>query len=96
MPNKKEGILKIKDKNGQEKEYSILASFRHNDKYYVMYTDYKRDEKRNIKVYASIYNPDDEQNKIEKIKDKKEIDFIKEYIKKLEEGLKTKMKLTKM
>lgn len=94
--SKKDGILKIRDKNGKDKEYSMLASFRHNNKYFVLYTDYSKDADKNIKVYASLYNPDDKQNKIEKIKEKDDINFIKKYIKKIEEDLKAKMKLTKM
>ena len=90
---KKDGVLVLKDEKGKEKEYIVLASFRFNEKFFVLYTDYKRDEEKNIKVYASIYNPDDETNKIEKIKDKKDKDFVKQYIKKLEQDLKLKMKL---
>ena len=90
---KKDGVIKIKDKEGIEKEYIILASFRFNEKYFVIYTDYSRDKDRNIKVFASIYNPDDKNNQIEKIKEKEDKNFVKKYIKMLEQNLKVKMKL---
>lgn len=89
----KDGKLVLKDKNGKEKEYTVLASFRFNGKYFVIYTNYKRDEKRKILVFASILNPDDEENKIEQIKDKQDQEFVNKYIKKLEEDMKLKMKL---
>lgn len=89
----KDGKITIKDENGKEKEYILLASFRFNGKFFIIYTNYKRDEERKIKVFASIYNPDDETNKIEKIKNEKDIEFINQYIKKLEQDMKVKMKL---
>ena len=90
---KKDGVIKVKDKEGIEKEYIILASFRFHEKYFIIYTDYSRDKDRNIKVFASIYNPDDKINQLEKIKEKEDKDFVKKYIKMLEQNLKVKMKL---
>lgn len=90
---KKDGKIVLKDEKGKEKEYTLLASFRANGKYFIIYTDYKRDEERKIKVYASIYNPDNEANKIEKIEEKQDKDFIEQYVKKLEQDMKLKMNL---
>lgn len=89
---KKDGILVLKDEKGKDKEYIVLASFRFNGKYFVIYTDYKRDEEKNIKVYASILNPEEE-HKIEKITEKQDKEFVKQYVKKLEQDMKLKMKL---
>lgn len=90
---KKDGKLVLKDEKGKEKEYIVLASFRFNGKYFVIYTDYKRDEEKKIKVFASIFNPDDEKNKIEKITETQDKEFVEQYVKKLEQDLKVKMKL---
>ena len=89
----KNGKIVLKDENNQEKEYTMLASFRYNGKYFILYTDYKRDEERNLKVFASIFNPEDKTNKVEKITDNKDKEFVEQYVKKLEQDLKLKMKL---
>ena len=84
--------ITIKDDNGKEKEYSILATFRFSGKNIVLYTDYTRDEKRRIKVHGSIYNPDEDKNNVEKITSEKVSDFVNAYVKKLAEDLESKMK----
>lgn len=89
----KNGKIVLKDVAGKEKEYILLASFRYNNKFFIIYTNYKKDEERNIIVYASIYNPDDEENRTEQIKNKQDLEFVNKYIKKLEEDMKVKMKL---
>ncbi len=89
----KKGKIVLKDEAGKEKEYILLASFRYNNKFFIIYTNYKKDEERNIIVYASIYNPDDEENRTEQIKNKQDLEFVNKYIKKLEEDMKVKMKL---
>lgn len=49
------------DQNGEEKSYDVLFTFDNDEtkKSYIVYTDNTLDEKGNIEVYASIYDPKD-------------------------------------
>ena len=51
------GIVKIVDENGKEKEYKILFTFSDEDfnENYVVYTDYSINENGNINVYSNMY-----------------------------------------
>lgn len=50
--------------NGEPVEYDVLFTFDSDvtDKSYIAYTDNTLDENGNIKVYASIYDPDNLEN----------------------------------
>ena len=50
--------------NGEPVEYDVLFTFDSHvtDKSYIAYTDNSLDENGNIKVYASIYDPDNLEN----------------------------------
>ena len=80
--------LKIFDENGNEKEYSLLSTFEYNKKNFVLYTAYEKDDNLNIKIYSAIYNPNDESRKLQKVTDSDEINFINNYVKKLENDIK--------
>lgn len=84
----KDEILLIPDENGEEKEYAILLTFdiESKNKSYVLYTDYTKDEDENLKIFASIY--DTEWN-LSPLTDSDEIEFINNYIKELEEDIKS-------
>ena len=58
----KENTFKVIDKDGKEIEFEILFTFESDEtnKNYMVYTDNTKDENGNTKVYASIYNPDEE------------------------------------
>ena len=79
----KDEILLIPDDNGEEKEYAILLTFdiEAKNKSYVLYTDYTKDAKDNLKIFASIY---DEEWNLSPLEDSDEIEFINNYIKELE------------
>lgn len=81
-------ILLIPDENGEEKEYAILVTFdiESKNKSYVLYTDYTKDENDNLKIFASIY---DEKWNLSPLEDGDEIEFINNYIKELEEDIKS-------
>ena len=81
-------ILLIPDENGEEKEYAILVTFdiESKNKSYVLYTDYTKDENDNLKIFASIY---DEKWNLSPLEDVDEIEFINNYIKELEEDIKS-------
>jgi len=88
---KKEG-KKIINNAKKKKKYSILVTFdiAKKNKSIVLYTDYSKDPNNNVKIYSSIY---DAKGKLEPILDKDEIDIVNEYIKKLENDLKSGIKL---
>ena len=54
--------FKLFDDEGKEVEYEVLFTFESNEtnKNYVVYTDNEIDEDGNTKVYASIFNPEEE------------------------------------
>ena len=58
----KENNLKVIDKEGKEIEFEVLFTFESNEtnKNYMVYTDNSKDEKGNIRVFASVFNPSDE------------------------------------
>jgi uncharacterized protein YrzB (UPF0473 family) len=61
-----------------------------NNKSYIIYTDNSKDEHGNIEVYASIYNPDDPQSKLEAIETEKEWKVIETILNTLQEEIKNK------
>lgn len=65
--------LKITDESGNVKEYEILCAFKwtKTDKYYVIYTDNKKDEEGSLLVSAAIYDPTDN-TKLENIETEEE------------------------
>ena len=83
------GKFKIIDDNGKEKEYALLTTFEHNNKHFVLYTDYSTDENKNVRIYSSIYNPNDTTGELKKVTEKEDIDFINKFIKELEKQLKS-------
>ena len=93
MDNK--GKLIIKNEKGEEKEFSILVTFdiEQRNKSYVLYTDYSHTEDGNLKVYASTYDKYDENDILGKVTEKDEIELIDNYLKELEEDLKSGIKL---
>ena len=48
--------ITVKNKEGQEKEYDIILTFTKNDKNYITYTDYSKDEDNNINCYSKEIN----------------------------------------
>ena len=68
----------VTDENGKEVECEALFTFESDEtkKNYIVYTDNTVDEEGNTKVYASIYNPDEEATKLTPITDEKEWKII--------------------
>ena len=58
--------FKAMNNEGQDVECEVLFTFESDEtkKNYVVYTDNTKDEKGNIKVYASIYDPDKPQSEL--------------------------------
>lgn len=86
-----DGKLIIQTEEGQQRSYSVLATFeiKEKNKTYILYTDYSKNEEGNIKIYSSIYNQNGD---LEVIKEKEEIDFVQNYIEALEKDLKSGIK----
>ena len=56
----------VLDENGNEVECEVLFTFdsEETNKSYIVYTDNTTDEEGNTKVYASIFNPNDEKTEL--------------------------------
>lgn len=78
------------DENGKEITYDVLFTFESEEtnKNYIVYTDNSKDEAGNIEVYASIYDPNDPQSKLEAIETEKEWKVIETILETLQEEVK--------
>ena len=58
----KENKFKVIDKDGKEIEFEVLFTFESDEtkKNYMVYTDNSTDEEGNVRVYASVFEPDAE------------------------------------
>ncbi len=70
--------FKVINDEGKEIECEVLFTFESDEtgKNYIVYTDNTQDEEGNTKVYASIYNPDEEETKLIPIETDKEWKII--------------------
>ena len=80
------------DEKGNEGEYDVLFTFESEEtnKNYIVYTDNSKDEAGNIRVYASIYYPDEENSPLEPIETDKEWQVIETILSTLQEEIKKK------
>ena len=80
------------DENGVETVYDVLFTFESEEtnKNYIVYTDNTRDEEGNVEVYASIYDPEDPNSKLEAIKTDKEWKVIETILDTLQEEIRNK------
>lgn len=62
MENKQDNTFTIINDNGEEIQCEVLFTYRNEETGvdYIAYTDYTIDEEGNTKVYASIFNPEEE------------------------------------
>ena len=77
--------------NGKEMECEVLFTFESDEtkKNYIVYTDNTIDEQGNTRVYASIYEPDQEDLKLTAITDEKEWKVIETILGELQETINT-------
>ena len=70
--------FKVFNDEGKEVECEVLFTFESDEtkKNYIVYTDNTIDEEGNTKVYASIYNPDEDETKLLPIETDKEWKII--------------------
>ena len=80
----------ITNDEGQEVECEVLFTFESDEtgKNYMVYTDNTVDEEGNTKVYASIYNPDEEDQTLQPIETDKEWKIIETILNALQEEAK--------
>lgn len=84
------------DEKGNEIVYDVLFTFESEEtnKNYIVYTDQSKDEKGNIQVYASIYDPENPNSKLEPIETEKEWKVIETILETLQEEIKKKQDTT--
>ena len=80
------------DEAGNEIVYDVLFTFESEEtnKNYIVYTDQTKDDAGNIQVYASIYDPNDPNSKLEPITTDKEWKVIETILSTLQEEIKKK------
>ena len=88
----KKNSFSMIDENGNEIIYDVLFTFESDEtkKNYIVYTDNSRDENGNIQVYASIYDPENPNSKLEAITTDKEWKVIETILETLQEEVRKK------
>ena len=78
--------FKVISDEGKEIECEVLFTFESDEtkKNYIVYTDNTVDEEGNTKVYASIYNPDQDETKLLPIETDKEWKIIETILEELQ------------
>ena len=81
------------DESGQEREYDVLFTFESEEtnKNYIVYTDNTKDETGNVEVYASIYDPENPNSRLEPIETEKEWKVIETILETLQEEVRKKV-----
>lgn len=88
-----QNTFKIVNENGEEVICDVLFTFDSDEtkKSYIVYTDNSTDDKGNVQVYASIYDPNQEDQKLEPITTDKEWKVIDTILNTLQEEIKKKI-----
>lgn len=88
--------FKVINDEGKEVECEVLFTFESDEtkKNYIVYTDNTTDEDGNTKVYASIYNPNDDETKLLPIETDKEWKIIETILEELQNEIHGKDKNT--
>lgn len=88
----KKNTFTVLDDNGREVICDVLFTFDSDEtnKSYMVYTDNSQDDNGNTRVYASIYNPNDSNSKLEEITTDAEWKIISNILSTLQEELKNK------
>jgi uncharacterized protein YrzB (UPF0473 family) len=81
--------IKVTNSKGESVVCDILFTFDSEEtkKSYIVYTDNTKDENGKVRVYASIYNPNDPKTKLEDIKTEKEWKVIDTILQTLQEEI---------
>lgn len=91
-----ENTFKIINDNGEEVMCDVLFTFDSEEtkKSYIVYTDNSRDVEGNVQVFASIYDPNKEDQKLEPIQTEQEWKVIETILNTLQEEIKKKIDST--
>ncbi len=83
----KKNSFTIIDSDGKEKEYTVLFTFENEktNKNYIAYTDNSKNKDGKIMVHASIYNPNNLEEKFKQINTDEEWEAIHKIFKKITE-----------
>ena len=78
--------------DGKEITCQVLFTFESDEtnKNYIVYTDNSKDDNGNIQVFASIYDPNDPETKLEPIETEKEWKIIETILTTLQEEIQNK------
>ncbi len=78
--------FKVINDEGKEVECEALFTFESDEtkKNYIVYTDNSQDDEGNTKVYASIYNPNEDETKLLPIETEKEWKIIETILEELQ------------
>ena len=84
--------FKLITNDGTEVTCNVLFTFDSDEtkKSYIVYTDNSRDQEGNIQVFASIFEPNDENTKVEPITTEKEWKVIETILETLQEEVRNK------
>ena len=84
--------FKLITNDGTEVTCNVLFTFDSDEtkKSYIVYTDNSRDQEGNIQVFASIFDPNDENTKLEPITTEKERKVIETILETLQEEVRNK------
>lgn len=90
MMNEERMTFKVFDDQGKEVECEVLFTFESDEtkKNYMVYTDNTVDEEGNTKVYASVYNPDEDETRLMPIETDKEWQIIETILDELQNEIK--------
>lgn len=88
-----ENTFKIINDNGEEVMCDVLFTFDSEEtkKSYIVYTDNSKDAQGNVQVFASIYDPNVEDQKLEPITTEQEWKVIETILNTLQEEIKKKI-----
>lgn len=88
----KKNSFSLIDEKGNEVIYDVLFTFENDEtqKNYIVYTDNTKDEIGNVQVYASTYDPEDPNCKLEAIETDKEWKVIETILNTLQEEVEKK------
>ncbi len=93
MEELKDNKFTVIDDKGNEIVCDVLFTFDSDEtnKSYIVYTDNTLDENGNIKVYSSIYDPNNPNSKLEEITSEKEWKIIENILSTLQEEISKKI-----
>lgn len=79
--------FKVIDNEGKEVVCEVLFTFdsEETNKSYIVYTDNTTDDKGNVKVYASVYKPEDENTELLPIETDREWKIIETILESIQE-----------